>query len=271
MITLEVKYRNLTSIVNLYNEWDVLDEDIVDKKIITKDRQRGKYVLYDDGWNTYGKIKGATINAYVTETGIIKRKDYCSFCRIQYPYTNYSGAKSYDEHPLSRPFRRQEYLIAGKFVKTNQRVQLTPRIRMLVKERLDEMLDKYNVDADFIISKLVREADNMRGRGTDRIEAIKILARIHGVELEKQAARGDNGPAPLFMQFNTLNIQDQRRQVPTSSELEKNIIDMGLPTLTESQAVEMLAEGKNYTGIAMNPKKLHNNDKIIEDGVVDGY
>lgn len=51
MITLEVKYKNQATTVNLYNEWDIDKEDVIDKKIITKQSQRGKYVLYDDGWS----------------------------------------------------------------------------------------------------------------------------------------------------------------------------------------------------------------------------
>lgn len=270
MITLEVKYKNQMTTVNLYNEWDVREEDVVDKKLIKKESQRGKYVEYDDGWNTYGKIKGATINAYVTETGIVKRKDYCSFCRVQYPYTNYSGARSYDEHPFSRPFRRQEYLEAGKFVKTNQKVHLTPRIKMIIKDRIEEMLGNYKVDADFIVSKLVREADNMRGRGTDRIEAIKILARMSGVELEKQAKSDNGGMAPLFFQMNNFTIQEQRRAIPSNSELTEIVVDAGLPAMDRDEAVEFVGQGKGYSGLAMNPKKLKNKDKIVEDGVVDG-
>ena len=268
MITLEVKYKNQATTVNLYNEWDIDKEDVIDKKIITKQSQRGKYVLYDDGWGLYGRVKGATINAYVTESGIIKRKDYCSFSRVQYPYTNYSGSRSYDEHPLSRPFRRVEYLQAGSFIKTNNRVKLTPRIKMLVKDKIEDMLGKFNVDAEFIISKLVREADHMRGRGTDRIEAIKCLARLQGVELEKQTRAADTGPTPLFMQFNTLSIQDQRRQLPTAAELGSQIIESGLPSMREEEALLFVGEGKKYSGMVMK-KKPENPDMIVEDGILD--
>jgi len=265
MITLEVKYRTTTKTVRLFNSWDVTDEDIVPRDIITMDRQKDKYVLYDDGFDTYGRIKGRTTKAYVTETGIIKRFDYCSFVRIQYPYTNYSGAKCYDEHPICRPYRRMEYLAAGTFIKTNKKVSLTPRIRMLIKDKMVESLRSKGITEEFIVDKLLREIDNMRGRGADRLTALAMLSRTAGIELEKQTASKVEMNQPLFQQFNMGTIQDQRRNVATSKELKEEIQAVGYNTFTQDEAVDFVTSDGEPTKRYIKNIKLRNDEMITEE------
>lgn len=244
MIVYEVKYKKKTAQVRLYNRWDVDDEEVVDPLEITDQCQRDKYVAYTDGFDVFAKIKGRTVMAFATETGVVKRKDYCRFSRIQYPYTNYSGARSYDEHPLSRPYRRAEYLACGNFIKRNIKIKMTPRIRKMTKDKLIGLLDDKNIDADWIVTRLIREADHMRGRGADRLEAIKILARIKGQELEKPTGTQTVMHQPLFQQFNQANtIQDQRRKgyLESRKEIAENIDGLGLPTL-DDVSIEEIAE-----------------------------
>lgn len=269
MITLEVKYKTTTKTVRLFNKWDVTDEDIVPRDVISEDRQKDKFVLYDDGWETYGRIKGRTTKAYVTETGIIKRFDYCSFARIQYPYTNYSGARCYDEHPVCRPYRRQEYLIAGKFIKTNHKVSLTPRIRMLIKDKMVESLHAKGITEEFIVDKLLREIDNMRGRGADRLTALAMLSRTAGIELEKQTTGKVEMNNPLFQQFNMGTIQDQRRSIPARKELCEEIQGVGYNVLSEAQAVDFVTDDGDRGKLAVKNIKLKNNEKITKDNCDD--
>lgn len=269
MITLEVKYRTTVKTVRLFNSWDVTDEDIVPRDIITMERQKDKYVLYDDGFDTYGRVKGRTTKAYVTETGIIKRFDYCSFVRIQYPYTNYSGAKCYDEHPVCRPYRRMEYLAAGTFIKTNKKVNLTPRIRMLIKDKMVESLHSKGITEEFIVDKLLREIDNMRGRGADRLTALAMLSRTAGIELEKQTAGKVEMNQPLFQQFNMGTIQDQRRNIPNKKELGEEVQGIGYNILSEAQAVDFVTCDGDKSKLTVKKIKLRNNEKITKDNCDD--
>ncbi|MFA7030359.1 MAG: hypothetical protein WC179_08800 [Candidatus Cloacimonadaceae bacterium] len=268
MIELEVKYKNNKATVRQFNEWDIENkEDIVDPLIIKVESQKDKYVLLNDGWGLYARILSKTTKSFVTETGVVKRGDYCRFSRVQYPYTNYSGAKSYDEHKLSRPYRRQEYLVAGKFLKTNHKITLTPRIKMCIQERIQRTLSDRGIDVEWVTDRLIREADLMKNRGADRIEAVKLLSRLSGVELEKQTGPTITMNQPLFQQFNAGTIQNQRRQIPSKKELNQQIELAG--TRNNSKVIDTdfeVVSGERRT--SMNPKKLKpKKTKIVEDGV----
>jgi len=258
MIKLEVKYKNRVRTLTLYHKWDINEDDIIQRQEGLDLENKGKYLELECGYGLYTKIKSITYNAYVTEIGVIKKKDYRTVTRVQYPNTNYSGSLSYEEHPISRRYRRQEYLVAGKFIKTNHKVSLTPRIRMLIKDKLVESMRAKGVTEDYIIDKLLREVDNMRGRGADRLQALSMLARTAGVELEKQATARVEVNQPLFQQFNMGTIQDKRREISTSKELREEIDAVGLNMLPENQAVEFVSMGNEAPKITMDPKKLKN-------------
>jgi len=231
MIVFETNYNGKTKEVTLYHSWDVKDEDIVhDPDVFAKGSQKDKYLQFFDGYNnTFTKITSSAIYSFITGVGVFKRRQYFDLVRIQFPYTNYSGAKCYHEHQLSRPYRKAEYNAAGLFLKKDAKVGLTPRIKMIIKEKLVDMGIQLGIDPEWIVSRLIREADNMRGRGADRIEAVKVLSRMMGMELEKAtynpAVHLNN---PLFAQFNQGTIQDQRRnsveQIESRATL-MNILD----------------------------------------------
>ena len=254
MIEIEVAYRKTQKTVTVYNEWDVSDNviDCNEPDRFNIKEYRDKLVKYNDGWNLYAKIRGGTQNALITGMGILKKADYCQFSRIQYPFTNYSGSHSYDEHKLSRPYRAIETLTAGKFIKQTSKVKLTPRIRTIVKDKLNDIAVQYGIDSDWIVTRLIREADNMRGRGADRIEAIKLLARTRGVELEKQNTNQVVMNQPLFQQFNG-NIQDERRRtIESRNELIELTEATGISTLDEERLVEEFSERPPIT----SPKEV---------------
>ncbi|HPK40434.1 MAG TPA: hypothetical protein PKZ69_02335 [Candidatus Cloacimonadota bacterium] len=267
MIKLNVTYKNQTKEVTLYNEWDIKQDEVVDRDFITMDDQKGKYLLYDDGWNLYTRINGKTIKAFSVGTGLVKRYDYTSFSRIHLPHTNYSGARSYDEHPICRPYRRAEYLAAGTFLKTNRRVKLTPRIRFLIKEKMVEALKKRGITEEFIVDRLIREVDNMRGRGADRLEALAMLSRTAGIELERSAMPQTTMNQPLFQQFNISGgtIQDQRRKIPTRNELIEEKKFLNVVDLTDSEVNDFLDAHQKGDRFTFNEKTFKNSTKVTDD------
>lgn len=245
MITLKLKYRKKEKEVTLRHRNEIDEGDILED---TGEQYsfafvRDKWIRFEDGSELYTKVRSVTRKAFITEAGVYKRGDYYSPSRIQYPFTNYSGARRYDEHKLSRPYRRKEYLLAGQFIKTNNKVSLTPRMRMIVKDRLNEIAEDHGIDADWIIGKLKKEAENMRSRGADRIEAIKLLARTRGAELERQTHQVTMNQ-PLFQQINGGTIQEQRRiQKPPSRKELKGILDATGVSIMEDREKDNFING----------------------------
>ena len=54
---------------------------------------------------------------------------------------------------------------------------------MITQEKLQEQCERYKIDDKWVISRLYEEARNDKNKGFERLEAIKILARIMGVEI----------------------------------------------------------------------------------------
>lgn len=253
MITFRVNYRQLERDVTLYHEWDIEDKnDIIDfnaerGKVYTYRETRDKFFKFTDGSDLYVKIKSATFKAIVTEIGVVKIRDYCSFCIIRYPYTNYSGVRSPEEHPLSRPYRRSEHLICGNFISRGKTIsKMTPRIVKMLRDKLKEMSESRNIDADWFIDKIMAEANNPKSRGAERLEAIRMLGRMQGVELDKGSVPAINMSNPLF-NFNTPSIQDRRRNMlDESKEIHIDLKKIGIVDTNEQLLEAEIAPDTNY-------------------------
>jgi hypothetical protein len=91
---------------------------------------------------------------------------------------------------------------------------------MLLVDKLQDASKGKNIDEEWIVDRLYKEAVNSKSRGMERLEAIKILARINGVETE----RHDPKFVSANVNFNQFTIQDQRRNaVPTLGVLKATI------------------------------------------------
>lgn len=236
MIVFRVRYRQLERDVTLYHEWDIEDKnDIIDPrnsmKMLTYRDVRNKFFKLTDGSELYVKILNKTFKAITTEIGIIKILDYCSFCIIRYPYSNYTGVRSPEEHPLARPYRRTEHLMCGQYISQGKAIskkKITPRIKKMLKDKLKEIAENKGIDAEWIIDRVVSEADNPKNKGAERLEALKMLGRMQGVELDKGAVPAVQMNQPLF-NFTSNNIQEQRRnQLDESKEIKLDLKKLGL-------------------------------------------
>lgn len=211
MMIVEVPYRGISHQIVVYDLWDVKKEDIVLPQYVLSE-DAGKYVLHTDGSNTLSKIHHKRGEYFNTTSGVFSIRDYLSLCRPRIKMSAYSGLLFFDEHiKLRRPNLRERQL-AEDFVENRfpRNRTLPKRCRLIVLNKLQEKMDAMGIDESYIIEKLKKEADNVRNRGADRLEAIKILARIGGVEVGGLNT-AQNKPPALFAQFNINTIQDQRR------------------------------------------------------------
>lgn len=211
MIIVEVPYRGISQEIVLYDIWDVKKEDIVLPPYVLSE-DAGKYVLHTDGTNTLSKIHHKRGEYFNTTSGLFNRKDYLCLCRPRVRMSAYSGLLFFDEHiKLRRPNLRERQLaddfIENKFPRNRT---LPKRCRLIVLTKLQEKMVSMGIDENYIVEKLKKEVDNTHNRGADRLEAIKILARIGGVEVGGLNT-AQNKPPALFAQFNFNTIQDQRR------------------------------------------------------------
>ena len=176
-----------------------------------KYEDKGKLLEFDDGSEWYSPIIGVSGDAVRTEVGVFNRKDLCCISRIKVPGSQYSGLYRSEQHPLVYRPERAELERVRSFLAGTFKGKLSRRELLITQERLQEKLIESNVDETWIVSRLVREANNLKNRGFERIEAVKIIARVAGVEI------GENKfvqpkQQPLFGSFNVVTIQEARRQ-----------------------------------------------------------
>ena len=103
-------------------------------------------------------------------------------------------------------------------------------------------MNKKQINEEWIIDKLKKEAENPRNRGADRLTAITMLGRIGGIEMGVATTNKSKSPA-LFAQFNNYTIQDKRRKnaqdtidLPTRKDLESAI--EVLPEIEDAEIIE---------------------------------
>lgn len=234
---------NVYSIV-LLNEWD-FEDGRYEKATYSADKSNiGKWFPYDDGSGWYSKVirVNPDYDSVRTEAGVIRLEDYIRQCKIMGYHVNYSGVFRGNEHPLIRPYNSVERIIAGQIAKGNgdKYKYKTPRMYMIALEKLQAELDHKGVNEDFVTTRLLREVDNMRGTIKDRLEVLKTMCRMMGIEMEKQEQK--QLPAqPLFGNIGTLTIQQARRQISDKPDIrkmvnmaEKNVSDAVIEPIDET-------------------------------------
>lgn len=224
MMYLSVEYRGKHEQVILYDLWDLAeDEEYVTPTEFRYPGDVGKFILYSDGSNMLSKYIHDRGDYIRGSGGLVHKWEYVSICRAKIAWAGYSGLYYAHEHiALRRPNERERRVAEGLLKnKHNPKDFVTKRVAMLVLKELQKHLFEKDITEEWIIKQLKEEATKPKNRGADRLEAIKMLARIGGVEIGGigQAPRGQT---PLFQQFNIQTIQDQRREeidIPGRNEI----------------------------------------------------
>jgi len=64
-----------------------------------------------------------------------------------------------------------------------------PHVRALIEKETRDAADRARSNADWVIERLEREAENMENSGGERIRALELLGRIHGMFVERKEVR----------------------------------------------------------------------------------
>lgn len=171
----------------------------------------GKYLEFDDGSEWYTRITAVSGDAVRTEVGVFNKNDIVCVARLKVPGSQYSGLYRSDQHPLVFRPERKELERVRAFMRGEFKGKLSRRELMITHEELKGELEVNGIDPNWIITKLKAEVNNARNRGFERIEAVKILARIGGVEIGENKCLAPKQQQPLFASFNVVTVQQQRR------------------------------------------------------------
>lgn len=243
MTTLELRYRDAIYPITLLNKWDIKGYETVRCKDVEYN-DIGKLLEFDDGSEWYTPIVAVSGYAVRTDAGLFNKRDIVCVSRIKVPGAQYSGLYRNDQHLLVFPPTRKESERVSQFLAGQFGGKLSKRELMITTERLQEVCTKKSIDEDWIIKRLIREADNDRNKGFERLEAVKIIARVMGVEIATPVLQGHLGQQPLFGNVNILSIQDQRRnerQMQSALQHMVNVVTGGNP---EKEEVIVDAESK---------------------------
>jgi len=234
MIQLEVTYKQNLKLIEIPHVWDIPEEQkVYDAHAITKD-DKGKYYVFDDGSNWCSRIFSVSPTVVRTYLCVVRRDDYIHQAKIHYPYTSYSGVKQTEEHHLIRAYTVGERKVSDLIVSGQKDMEvMTPRVKMLTMEKLGNSMVERGLGQDFIIDSL----KNAAVKGNEKIKAIKILARILGVELEPNEMGGGKGNT-----YNNLTIQDQRRQGLLTTERRENMPNINEIKNVVSKVTELIGE-----------------------------
>ena len=154
----------------------------------------------------------------------------------------YSGLLLTTNTSLRRPNLKERQTAVAFLAKKLPSNKRSSKSILLVLQRLQEHMNKKQINEEWIIDKLKKEAENSRNRGADRLTAITMLGRIGGIEMGVATTNKRKAPA-LFAQFNNYTIQDQRRKkaqdtidLPTRKDLESAI--EVLPEIEDAEIIE---------------------------------
>ena len=220
------KHHNLFTI---YHLWDNIPEDMIVRDIHkATEADIGKYLLLNDGSDWLVKIRLIGKEDVLTDIGGMYPKDIVNQS-IPKPFRGgYSGLFNSYRHlsffPVSKFETEAAYkMIVEKDFKGSK--YFSPSVYMLVLSKMQEIGRDMGVDEGYLVNRLIREADNLKGRGSDRLEALKILSRMMGVELDRKETKEISGKA-VFNQLNVGTIQDLRKLTNGTQKKTDSIIDM---------------------------------------------
>ena len=206
MLIIQTGYNGKTKTVELLHEWDIDKSQVVDP-VTCAHADKGKFIRFNDGSGWYTRLKGASDMAIKTEAGTFRRADFVICSKVKWVGGFYSGVPSQEEHPLVRPYTRRDKEFSTKFINgtLSKRNHLTPRMRMLVLDKLRTACIDAGVDETFIASRFLKWAS---GDGIHAFKSNLVLARICGIELE-QNVQSKTPNIGKFMQV--ININQERR------------------------------------------------------------
>ena len=252
MVLIETRYCGKSKLVEIYNEWDVDQTDVVTAKAATK-KDKGKFLKFTDGSNWYSKIVNVSDEAIKTEAGTIRKDDIAICSKVKWVGGYYSGVPSGEESPLVRQYTRREKEFSTKFINGTlpEKKRLTPRMRLLVLEKMKTQLQTLGCDPEYIVKRMHHWSE---GDGMHAYKSTLVLARILGIELEQALPQGGGGPKiGKFMQV--INIKEQRRAgalgdgaIQAEYSIEGDDPDremLGIPTTAQ---LRELAHGDNKPG-----------------------
>lgn len=238
MITLELRYRDAIFPITVLNKWDVEGCETV-KCCDAKFGDAGKMLEFDDGSEWYSPIVGVSKDAVRTEAGLFNRRDIVTVSRIKVRGSQYSGVYLHEQHLLVFPPTIRENERVNKFLAGEFDGKLTKRELMITTERLQEVCVANDIDENWIVTRLIREADNDRNKGFERLEAIKIIARVMGTEIAQPAIQLPQTQQPLFGNVNILSIQEQRRN---ERKMQSALKDMVKAVTTKAEKKEIIVD-----------------------------
>lgn len=242
MLKIAVQYLKLTHILTIYHRSDLEEDQIASDNPTHKDV--GKYYGYKDGSGWYAKVLLVRPSYFRTTLGICRRGDIVIQSKVHFSNASYCGLlRSDTSFHIKRPTLRERKVVGdilklGKYPKA-----IDNRVRAMLLDRLREKCEELNIDEDFIIRRLHKEAINDKNRGMERISAVQILARINGIETEKQDPRFVQNNNYLGVQQYT--IQDQRRQaVPALSKLKATVELLRSRGMDDNELVEIVEDDR---------------------------
>lgn len=221
-----MKYLKRQRATAIYFRDELNDEDVC-SGIPKDDSDVGKYYHFKDGSDWCAKILAVRDSYFRTEIGLHRKDDLVIQSTVYFPGTNYAGCFNSELSFRINPPSRHERTQLREIFKNNKYPKVvTDRLRRMIIDKLREALNESGVDEKWITDRLMAEADNMKNRGSERISAIQIIARIHGIETEKMDNKGyiQNNTQVNFTGQKT--IQDMRREELPNMSLLKQCASM---------------------------------------------
>ena len=221
MLKIAVHYLDLTHLITIYHRQDLSDEQIASDQPTHEDL--GKYYGFKDGSQWYAKVIMVRPKYFRTTIGLHRRADIVIQSKIYFTNSCYCGCLQQDtSFKIRRPSQSERKQLADIFKYNKFPRVVTGRVRAMLLDKLQDECRKLNIDESFIIERLHDEATNAKNRGIERIEAVKILARLNSIETERQDQRFVTNNN--FLGIQQMNIQDQRRKtVPAIAVLKATV------------------------------------------------
>ena len=248
----------------MYHRSDLKDDQIASDAPTHLDL--GKYYGFKDGSGWYARVILVRPGYFRTTIGIHRRADIVIQTKVHFPKCCYAGCSNYDSSfTLRKASASERKQVAQIIAKNTFPERTTNRVRMMLIDKLQEECANLGIDEGWVIKHLYDEATRDKNRGIERIEAIKILARLNSIETERQDPRFVTNNN--FLGVQQLNIQDQRRKAVPALSAIKATIDL-LKDREESAKVREVIEHDDFPVL---PGVNHSSQKemVIDAEVVE--
>lgn len=213
--------------IPMYHIWDIpVDGKILDNIKMASPKHIGWYIKYTDGSNLYTRIISVSGKVIGTDTGLLRRYDIIHCAIPKGRWCNYSGVAPSREHPLVRPYTRNEKSLATRLLSGEQLKYVTPRIKMNALERAKEHADKLGVGVEECVHNYIRL---MKGNGNSALMATDRIMIINNVD-------------PTKIPVDKASTMDGTDMLLTGSELRKLLNEGAISIPVVSDIRGMLQE-----------------------------